>query len=396
MEENNQNLDSDIKALTSKQRLLLSLTLIGALSLFVSLSVLFYLYIRQPAPLPELIDPDSGRQYQPHYLFSIYGVIQPVGLALSPQEDRLYVSEMGGERLIKMFDNDGNLLGSFPSLSSSPGERSPVYLAADELGRLYVPDRSQQVIYIFDRDGNHLDTLLGPGATLSGLDFETGGDAYIKTSYSNNQQLEQVNLLSVDGIEQKPPIKTLSAWAPLGVRFDNQGNMLVTDVSLGHHCVHRIAPQTLWVSDNQPSYTEHDVMFGTSGNGPGEFMFPNVAVADSRGRIYVSDGNNGRISVWDKGGYFLFHFGLGSGEGFVRLPRGLHIDYRDNLYIVDTVGHDIKVYDVSGSEPVFKFAFGDLGLGDGLFNYPNDIVVDATGRLYIADRENQRVQVWSY
>jgi DNA-binding beta-propeller fold protein YncE len=252
------------------------------------------------------------------------------------------------------------------------------------------------VIYIFDRDGNHLDTLLGPEATLSGLDFKTSGDAYINDPSSNNQQPEQINFLSESGIEQKSAVRTLSAWAPLGVRFDNLGNMLVTDVSLGYHCVHRISLQNQRVSDDQPGYSEQDVIFGTSGSGPGEFMFPNVAVADSQGRIYVSDGNNGRISVWDNEGNFLFHFGLGSGEGFVRLPRGLHIDHRDNLYIVDTVGHDIKVYDVSGSEPHFKFAFGDLGLGDGMFNYPNDIVVDATGRLYIADRENHRVQVWSY
>ena len=78
-------------------------------------------------------------------------------------------------------------------------------------------------------------------------------------------------------------------------------------------------------------------------------MFPNVAVADSQGRIYVSDGNNGRISVWDNGGHFLFHFGLGTGEGFVRLPRGLHIDHRDNLYIVDTVGQfNLFVCDTEG------------------------------------------------
>jgi len=72
------------------------------------------------------------------------------------------------------------------------------------------------------------------------------------------------------------------------------------------------------------------------------------------------------------------------------------MDERDRLHVVDAVGQNIKVYDVSGPEPVFLFTFGDWGLDDGLFNYPNDIVLDQNGRLYIADRENNRVQVWSY
>jgi len=63
---------------------------------------------------------------------------------------------------------------------------------------------------------------------------------------------------------------------------------------------------------------------------------------------------------------------------------------------VDAVGQNVKVYDVSGREPIFLFSFGDFGMEDGLFNYPNDIAMDETGRLYIVDRENNRVQVWSF
>jgi tripartite motif-containing protein 71 len=63
---------------------------------------------------------------------------------------------------------------------------------------------------------------------------------------------------------------------------------------------------------------------------------------------------------------------------------------------VDAVGQNVKVYDVSGPEPHFLFAFGEFGRDDGQFWYPNDIALDVTGRLYIVDRENDRVQVWSY
>jgi DNA-binding beta-propeller fold protein YncE len=135
---------------------------------------------------------------------------------------------------------------------------------------------------------------------------------------------------------------------------------------------------------------------GTYGQGDGQFIFPNTAVTDSQGRVYVTDSNNSRISVWSNDGRFLFHFGQGNVDGAVGLPRGAAITGRDRLHVVDAVGQNVKVYDVSGPEPLFLFTFGSWGMGDGQFNYPNDIALDNTGRLYITDRENNRVQVWAY
>ena len=138
-------------------------------------------------------------------------------------------------------------------------------------------------------------------------------------------------------------------------------------------------------------------MFGEHGQGNGQFIFPNVAVSDSQGRIYVTDGNNGRVSVWDSAGRFLFHLGQGVGDGALNLPRGAAIDTSDRLYVVDAVGQNVKVYDVSEAEASFLFTFGDWGASNGQFNYPNDIAIDnVTGRLYVTDRENHRVQVWLY
>jgi DNA-binding beta-propeller fold protein YncE len=125
-------------------------------------------------------------------------------------------------------------------------------------------------------------------------------------------------------------------------------------------------------------------------------MFPNSAVTDSTARLYVSDGNNGRISVWDAMGDYLYCFGLGVGDSALSLPRGIAMDERDRLHVVDAVEQCVKVYDVSDLEPTFLYAFGDWGTEDGRFNYPGDIALDSTGRVYVADRENDRIQVWSY
>ena len=80
----------------------------------------------------------------------------------------------------------------------------------------------------------------------------------------------------------------------------------------------------------------------------------------------------------------------------VSLPRGLYIDHRQRLYVVDVSAHKVKVYGLEGEMPEFLFTFGDLGTGDENFQYPTDIAIDQRGRIYIADRENNRVQIWTY
>jgi sugar lactone lactonase YvrE len=61
-------------------------------------------------------------------------------------------------RIVK-FSADGTYLGSFGRFGKGPGEfRGPHALAMDSQGRLFVADRGNNRIQIFDQDGNHLDT----------------------------------------------------------------------------------------------------------------------------------------------------------------------------------------------------------------------------------------------
>jgi DNA-binding beta-propeller fold protein YncE len=377
-----------------RKRLLLLLLLL--LFLLCGVSGLAYQYIRRPVPLPELVLPDGTINYPPHYLFSIYGVEKPVGVTASPSGDRIYVTESGGDRLVRVFGRNGEVVGDFAPPGTTPGERSLVYLAMDDFGRLFVTDRLQHAIHVFDSAGNYLDALIGPGTALSDYVDQHIGGLEPGTTFAFNVYAGNVVYENPGQGEQILPVPPGEGWSPLGVRIDPSGIVYVTDVTKDANRIREfIIPQDVnmmaWYALNAtaPEY-------GDSGQGVGEFMFPNAATSDSSGRVYVSDGNNGRVSVWDEGGNFLFNFADGSGEVGVSLPRGIFIDQADRLYVVDAVGQNVKVYDVSGPEPEFLHAFGDWGAEDGLFNYPNDIYVDEGGRLYIVDRENDRVQVWSY
>jgi DNA-binding beta-propeller fold protein YncE len=369
-------------------------TLAGLVILFMLVTGLFFRYIRNPAPLAGLIAPKTVK-YAPHYLFSIYGSEKPMGIAISKDGDRLYVSEMGGARMIKIFDQNGSPQGTFDFPHTSPGERAPVYLATDGNNHVYVSDRLQHAVHIFSQDGEYLNTMLEPDTTLSEYVEAQTPSPLPGEKFSFNLLKNLVFYQSESGEEQSLGFSYFPEWAPLGIRIDQNGKMYLTDVTKERNTV-LVVSDTGESDITSDSFNPSVAVIGASGQGDGQFLFPNAAMADSQGRIYVSDGNNGRISVWDSQGNFLYNFGRGVGEGALSLPRGIYIDEYDRLYVVDAVGQNIKTYDVSGAEPSFLYAFGDFGMGDGEFNYPNDIITDKRGRIYVVDRENNRIQVWSY
>ncbi|MEN8173255.1 MAG: hypothetical protein ABFS03_10295, partial [Chloroflexota bacterium] len=299
------------------------------------------------------------------------------------------------ERTIKIFDSAGNLLDDFVPPGTVPPQRSPVYLAVDVQGRVYVSDRLQHAIFVFDRDGNYLDTILGPDLTLSEYISKHIGGLPEGSAFSLNYYHQELHYSLPSQGEESLPAPDRTSWSPLGLRFDQAGNLWITDVMKQANQVWLLSADVLAASSWQ-DFNPPLTAFGETGQDAGQFLFPNTAMPDSRGRVFISDGNNGRASVWGSNFEFLFNFAQGTGDGALSLPRGAWINSKDHLHIADAVGQHITVFDISGDEPEFLFSFGDQGYEDGLFNYPNDIAIDNNGFLYIADRENNRVQVWSY
>ena len=341
-----------------RRRLLVGLAVL--IVLLIAATAILVRYLTSPGPLPDLLPLPVDINYRPHYLFSIYGVEKPVGVAVSPDGERIYATETGGGREVKIFDRDGSLLHAFSPPSTGPAERAPVYLAVDPTGRLFVTDRLQRAVFVYDQDGVLLDAILGPDLTLSEYVSTHVDDLQPDTALAYNFFGHSVRVAIAGQGEQLLPAPDLAAWAPLGVRLDERGTMLLTDVVEGRHSVWEF-PDDLIMAPSWQEFEPQGMVFGAQGQGSGEFLYPNSAVADSQGRIYVTDGNNGRISVWDPFGSFLFDFGRGVGESALSLPRGAAIDRRDRLHVVDAVDQSVKVYDVSEPEPRFLYAFGDWG-----------------------------------
>jgi sugar lactone lactonase YvrE len=382
------------KERSRRKRWLLLLLLLLTLCCVGGLFVRYYL---APEPLPEMVLPDALEPaYPPHYLFSIYGIDQPVGVTVSPDGDRIYVSESGGERLVKAFDRDGQPLFSFSPPESTSAQRSPVYLAFNSENQLYVADRLQYSINIYDLDGIYLDTIVDRELSLSEYINKHVSDYTPGDLMTYNIYEKEVTYQGPDDAEASVfPVPDFPSWVPLGIWFDQDDTLFITDLLADNHSFSRIDLRE-WDPGSGQNYSPRWASFGVTGQLNGEFLYPNKAVVDSNGNTYITDGNNGRVARWSPAGEFQYHIGQGTGDAGLNLPRGLIIDQRDRLYVVDAVAQNIKVFNVAGDEPEFLFTFGDFGIDDGLFNYPNDIAIDSSGRIYITDRENNRVQVWSY
>ncbi len=379
-----------------RRRLLLLLVLL--LLMLCCVGYFFVRYLLKPQPIPEMLPAPVAQaiNYPPTYKFSV-PADGPVGTAVSADGLRFYVAESKGERLIKIYDRDGKFIKSFAPPGTTSSNRSPVYIAVDASGRVFVTDTYNNVICIFDADGNFLDGIIDKDMTLSEFVTAKNGGAALPsgTEFYFNNILKTVDYKLPGKGAQSVPGPDQSDWSPLGLRFDQKGDLLVTNIVSGTHSVlvypaADIAGPT-WVSFN-PLIRE----FGVEGKESGQLSFPNSVVTDSLGNFYVSDGNNGRISSWTLDMQYRTFFGFGSAESALNLPRGMWMDSKDHLLVADAVGQYIRVYDVSGDEPAFIYNFGVFGTLEGEFNFPTDICMDASGRVYIADRENNRVQIWSY
>ncbi len=362
------------------RRYAILLAILLALLAVVILIALWYAWTRKPlTELPEAVG--IARSVPPRFLFSIYDVGSPIGVAVSPSGDRVYVSESDGERAVKVFDRDGKLLQSLVPPGSTRLIRSPVYIALDDQGRVYVTDRLQHAIFIYGPDGKYLDSMFSPTLRLRAWAMETGGEQYGQPDLELIYLFGDKHVLArrPDGTVLSPlPTPTYDAWAPLGIAWAN-GNLYITEVTKGYHRV--------MVFDRD---LKQVLEFGREGTGQGEFSYPNGIALDRQGQIYVTDSNNGRVQVFSPKGEFLELFGSGWA-----LPRGIKIDNQGRVYVVDVLEHKLRVLQTGAADRQL-YDVGEEGNDDGKFILPNDVAIDGAGKVYVVDRRNNRLQVWTY
>jgi len=136
-------------------------------------------------------------------------------------------------RIVK-FTKDGKFIKEWGKMGSAPGEfRTPHALAFDSRGRLFVADRGNHRIQIFDQDGKLLDTFYQFGR-VSGLFFDKNDTLYAIDSESTEKRHPnwKTGVRIGKATEDKvvafiPPHETGDFYgaAGEGVAVDSEGNV---------------------------------------------------------------------------------------------------------------------------------------------------------------------------
>jgi sugar lactone lactonase YvrE len=178
----------------------------------------------------------AGGAPEPDYFY------QPNDVLVAPNGD-IFVSEGhgGGNARILKFTKDGKFITSFGKKGSGPGDmEQPHALAMDSRGRLFVGDRSNNRIQIYDQDGKLLDTW-PQFSRPSGIYIDANDTIYVADSESESVsrnhdgwkrgiRIGSAKDGKVVAFIPDPVEKTTGTSAAEGVAVDRQGNVWGAEV----------------------------------------------------------------------------------------------------------------------------------------------------------------------
>jgi DNA-binding beta-propeller fold protein YncE len=156
---------------------------------------------------------------------------RPAGVGIGPKGD-IYIADGYGNAVVHKFSSDGKFLFSWGSPGGKPGQfRLPHSLRVDKKDRVWVADRENHRIQIFDDKGNFLDqwtVFIRPTDLF--IDDENGIVYVCDLSM-------RVHILTIDGKFLagwgNPGIKKAEAifLAPHAIAMDSCGDLYVGEVS---------------------------------------------------------------------------------------------------------------------------------------------------------------------
>lgn len=124
------------------------------------------------------------------------------------------------------------------------------------------------------------------------------------------------------------------------------------------------------------------------------FSMPSDAAVGQNGDLYVLDGVNHRVVVYDADGKFRFKFGSrGSGLGQLLFPLGISTTPDGKVYVADSGNHRFQVFSPDGN-PLKVVPLPDTA--SGVPPDPTDVTVDPVRKqLYVVDNDNHKLHVYN-
>jgi sugar lactone lactonase YvrE len=272
---------------------------------------------------------------------------------------------------------------------SGEGLGKPYGVAAYK-GRVYVSDTAQRSVVVFDIPGQRFfkigedeNDLRGKLAVPIGLDVDGAGNLYVVDAGSKN-----VKVYDPDGKFLRSLAKDADFSRPSGIAVDAAGTRIyVVDIGGVSSDEHKVR-----VFDAQTG--THILDIGKRGTAPGDLNLPRDVSIGSDGLLYVVDGGNFRVQVYQPDGKFLRVFGgIGRQGGQFSRPKEVAIGPDGNVYVVDAAFGNFQIFNPEGQ---LLLSVGSRSERDGMAKYmlPAGIAIDGDGRVYMADQFFRKVDVY--
>ena len=297
------------------------------------------------------------------------GFTYPTAVATAPG-DAMYVLSRGSEGTEANFTSDNKRIVKVTMdqelvVEFAKGEFTwPTGLALDSDSNLYCSDEHENIIAVYDGEGQRIEEW---GEAGSG-EGQLGG--------------------------------------PAGLAFDGEDNLFVVDS----------------LNDRVQVFTRNGRYlrgWGSSGSGEGQLNQPWGITVDGNGDVYVADWGNDRVQKFASDGTFLLAVGSAVGDGGdLDHPADVAVDSEGDIYVTDWGNKRVQIYDPNGE--IITALYGDatefskwaqqvvnsnpdVGIAFrrvrdisplGLFERPRGIAIDDQDRIIITDSTRGRVQIY--
>lgn len=304
--------------------------------------------------------------------------------------------------------------GVVTTLAGSPSDAtfdSPMGVALDAAGNVYVADTNNQVIRKI--------TPQGEVSTFAGAGGEFGQPQSVAVDHAGNVYVADSGYNRIDKVTPAGSVSILAGSAdeiggfdngtgesasfnyPYGLALDTAGNVYVADT--GNHAIRRITPAGVTTT-----LAGNGSCGATDSEGSGaSFCDPRGVALDSAGNIYVADTANDLVRKVTPSGVVTTLAGTagselgsvdgtGSGASFDG-PWGIAVNSAGELFVVDQ--NDDYIRKVTQAGVVTTVAGdGNQGFSDGTgaaaeFCLPTGLAADTSGHLYVADTGNNSIRV---
>jgi peptidylglycine monooxygenase len=195
------------------------------------------------------------------------------------------------------------------------------HVATDSMNRVYVYQRQDPPVLVFDGDGNFL-TSWGSGELLDAHGIYISDDDEVYLVDRDAHEVVKFNVAGDSSLrigQRGRPSLQAPFNHPADIVVAPGGDIFVAD-GYGNSSVHRFS------ADGR-----HKLSWGEPGSGPGQFTTPHGIWVDSAERVYVCDRENNRVQVFSLTGEYLTEW-----RDFYH-PMDIYQDGEGVFYVTDQI-----------------------------------------------------------